>query len=458
MWTSRHATAGNSYAVSTLRYSLITIFIGVLGWYGRHVAPDDAFIYARYIRNALQGHGLVFNANEQVNALTSPLYCYLWYGLAKLLHGNVLLASRILYLFLFWVACTFAERLAPYAGVLASATAYFYSMQGMETSLFLLFLALVLLLYWNERWNWLPLVYVLLTLTRFEGALLAAILFSLQVYRKKLSSAVSYIPAVCVVAVYCALNFYWYGKILPQSASAKIGQGAAGFWGPWPTAFFAPIFTHVSPLLIMTPVIAVLAWRGFVKAKRQHSEWIFPLAAFLVGLLSFYVLFNLPGYPWYYAPFIFFGIVIAALAIPNRISWTVLTCTAAVLLCAISAHWLKAKGPNSDYVQIDDWLLKYAPPQSRIGTAETGLIGWQLKDYYIIDNVGLTTPKNATYTAHRQFDRWFDEDKPDYVFVHRSIWPWEEAVTHDPGYVRVLQFRATGLYARKELAVHSGVP
>ena len=38
---------------------------------------DDGLIYQRYLRNLLEGHGLVYNSGERFNGLTSPFYTLL---------------------------------------------------------------------------------------------------------------------------------------------------------------------------------------------------------------------------------------------------------------------------------------------------------------------------------------------------------------------------------------------
>jgi hypothetical protein len=91
---------------------------------------DDAFIYARYIKNALDGDGLVFNAGERVNALTSPLMGYLLLILSWLLHGRVLLAEMILSTIFLASACSFAEAMVPYSGMILASTAFFYTCFG----------------------------------------------------------------------------------------------------------------------------------------------------------------------------------------------------------------------------------------------------------------------------------------------------------------------------------------
>lgn len=76
---------------------------------------DDAFIYARYIKNALDGHGLV-DVGERINALTSPLMGYLALVLSWLLHGRILLAKMILSTVFLAAACSLAEAMVPIPG------------------------------------------------------------------------------------------------------------------------------------------------------------------------------------------------------------------------------------------------------------------------------------------------------------------------------------------------------
>ncbi len=257
-----------------LRYFLIIVFACALTWAGNYQVIDDSLIYARYIRNALQGHGLVYNIGEHVNALTSPLYCYLLLAVAKVFGGKVLLASHIIFVATWLCACFTAERLIRFAGVLVAAYGYFYIVQGMETSLFLFMLAMLV----------------------------------------------------------CLSNAY----IL--RASWKI---------------------HI-------PVFA--------------SDY------------------------------------------------------------------------ERDYTQMDNWLQQHAPEGARIATPETGFIGWQLPNNYIIDTIGLTSPENAAHIAHREPGRWLAEDHADYVVVHQPAWPYETVVENAPEYIHLpVQFGRVTLYARAGL-------
>jgi hypothetical protein len=66
-----------------------------LSYLNRRYELDDALIYQRYVKNLLDGYGLVYNKNEYFNALTSPLFSY-FSILASYSMKNLQLASVVL--------------------------------------------------------------------------------------------------------------------------------------------------------------------------------------------------------------------------------------------------------------------------------------------------------------------------------------------------------------------------
>ncbi len=286
--------------------------------------------------------------------------------------------------------------------------------------------------------------------------MLAVLLLGAQYRRKPAPKLWSYLPALAIVVVYLYLNVHWYGQVLPSSAAAKIGQGRSGFWGRWPTAFLRTGALMQYGLVGHTRlVVAGLMAAGLAGLRCSWLEgvvWVRPVTIFLAGLLAFYVLFNLPGYHWYYAPFLFYGIVFAAMIMPHTRRWRAGLAAGCILLAGYSLRDFRGLGPNPQYIWADAWLLKHAATGSRVATPETGLIGWQLQDYYIIDTVGLTTPRNAVFTAHREFGRWIEEDRADYALVHSPNFPWDKAVARDSRYRMVASFDGEQIWARQGVA------
>ncbi len=393
----------------------------------RHFRLDDALIYARYVSHALHGQGLVFNPGEPVNALTSILDTWLLLILSSLLRGHILLAQSILGASFLLGSALIAENMVPLSGIFIAASSFFYFCNGMETSLFLFLLVLTVNAYVAGKVNWLPFLCALTILARFEGGAMALVIAWQLWKRRRLPALPSFLPALLLAGLYFAFNVHFYHRLLPQSATAKFGQGLSGFWGPWPTAFTRIpdiVFRPLSGSWIYAPILATLAWFG-AKDKRisGRNEVVIP---FLFILASFYLLFNIPSYYWYYGPFVYFFIIYSVRLLPETKSayWAALLI--ALCLSEASAVYLHRNGVEAvNYAKLGQWINQNTPKNAKIATVETGTIGWYC-DRNIIDMVGLTTPKNARFTAKRDFAAWFAE-RPDFIVVHpNKPFPWEK--------------------------------
>jgi arabinofuranosyltransferase len=427
----------------------VILIVCIFGYLGRRFSLDDALIYARYVANALAGNGLVYNAGEHVNALTSPLFSYLLLGVSMLMHGNVLLADYLLSCIAFTAVCLLAEWAVPYSGILLATTEYFYSTIGMETSLFLCMLMLAVLLYLKERYNWLPLVLSLLVLTRFEGGALLLVI-TWQLYRRnKLPKWYTLVPALAILLLYLGANRFWYGAYLPASTSAKFLQGMSGYWGRWPFAFL-----HIEKLAIhfkWTLYVFVLGIIfGIVGIRKMRgTPWNEVVLPFLAILACFYVLFNIPAYFWYYAPFVFFGALYAVSALPRtRVAYGVLLALVALQGVTNAVH-ISHRVISDNYRDAGQWLAANTAPDAKIAACEIGTLGWY-SHRYLYDIVGLTTPANAVHVAHRDEVSWFPEDHPDYVIIHMPPWGWEKPAVASPAYELVpVQFGNITILRRK---------
>jgi hypothetical protein len=294
-----------------VRLAAICLMFAMLTGAARHYRLDDSFIYGRYVLHAYQGRGLVFNSGEPINALTSVLDTWLQLALTFLLHGRVMLAQAILGGTFLLASLILAELTVPFAGVVLSCGSYFYFCTGMETPLFVFLLAVTINAYVAGKVNWLPLLCALCMLARFEGGALALVIAWRLIREKRYPSLVSYMPALLLAGIYLTLNFHFYGSLLPQSASAKIGQGMSGFWGPWPTAFlkigeklYRPLGGNRDTVFFLM----IVAWFGSRDLRMAlRNKVVLP---FLLILGSFYILFNIPNYFWYYGPFIYFLMII----------------------------------------------------------------------------------------------------------------------------------------------------
>jgi hypothetical protein len=431
------------------RVLVICGICAVLSVAQRTIKLDDAFIYARYIRNALDGHGLVFNVDEPINALTSPLTGYLLLAFSWLMHGRVLLAEMILSTVFLAAACSLAEALVPYSGMLLASTGFFYTCFGMETALFLLMLTVCLFLYVTGRYFWLPLACTLMTLTRFEGGLFACILLWRVWQEHRIPPLRSFVVPALTAAAYFAFNLSYYGRLLPSSTVAKILHGKSGYWGPH--AFFhlnpqiyGPFFysAYVVPAAVILSLLAVRQFRS-----SPYNKTILP---FLAGLFAFYAILNIANYFWYMAPFIFFGIFYAVMALPrNQVVRVVLILV--IVECTVTG-WisLRSSQANQSYIAVSSWLSQNTSPDAHIAALEIGTIAWYTPRY-VDDILGLTNPKNAELIAHHDGVSWLERDKPDYVIIHDRPVFNEAAAANSPQYER-LPMTFDGIYIAHRLS------
>lgn len=432
----------------SVRAAILIVIIAVFMVLTRRYVFEDGLIYARFLNNALHGSGLVFNAGEHINALTSPLFTYLLLACSWVLHGNILLAEHLLFALTFLGACLLAEDFVPFSGLLIAATGYFYTLIGLETSTFLLLLMLTVKAYQSRRYDSLPLLLVLALLTRFEAGLLIPIVAWALWRERKLPRPKSLVAPAVLILLYLLLNHHWYGAWLPNSATSKLGQARSGLWGPWPWAFL-----QIRPWTVahggvfhstmwLFPPLLILAVFGWDKMRRQRAGRV--LTPFTLALFAFYFLFNIPSYHWYYAPFVFALILYGVFGLPNTKPAYAALCACIVACAVLNGMSSRHAAPIADYVNVSNWINANTPADATVEAAEIGTIGWYTHRH-VIDILGLTAPKNSIHVAHADIKSWFAEDQPDYIVVHRPLWFWEDVTKGSPEY-RYAPFHSGNVY------------
>ena len=227
------------------------VWLAGLSWF----LTDDAFISFRYVRNLLEGHGLVFNPGEYVEGYSNFLWVLelaaAWglFGVRPELAApwlSVACTGATLAVMLWWVVHTPGLRHRSWVAWMAlglvctSATfAVWTSGGGLETRQFTFFVVLAvvcLLLHGHRRRGLLAasLALAAAALTRPEGPLIAACCFGWFVAQRMVetgrlrpdremlrSLAYLVVPFVIVVAAHFAFRFAYYGEWLPNTYYAK---------------------------------------------------------------------------------------------------------------------------------------------------------------------------------------------------------------------------------------------
>jgi arabinofuranosyltransferase len=449
------STGSNTNLITAVAILLLFIICSKLTYDLRFYTLDDALIYYRYIQNALDGKGLVYNVGERFNGLTSPFYTYLSLGTAYLF-GNIPLTQIIqsgLFLFLSGFILILILRklnfpvwLSFIPSFLIIPTRYFYLTFGLETTLFLFFTIFSIYLYIEKKYFLLGIISSLMFLTRGESLFLiiSLIIFHFIEKRQFPNWKIFILPILILIANY-SFNFYYYGEILPHTLSAKILQGGSGLWRTWP--FFRVSYILFGPNWNCFPVlpqifIAILVLIGFYGLITNFKKYRFLqiLSLYLVLYTLFYSILQIPSYPWYYAiyyfsAFIFFGFGIKSIYdklgsknnfIPRIIVLSVFTLFFLSLLF-VTLNSLKKETGSKSYKQAGLWIKNNTKPEAKIACVEIGHIGWY-SDRYIIDILGLVNPHNAEFIGRKEFSRWLTVYTPDYIFVHYPLWDHEQGM------------------------------
>ncbi|RME33892.1 MAG: hypothetical protein D6793_09220 [Thermoflexia bacterium] len=233
---------------------------------------DDAYIHFVYARNLAEHGKLMFNApGERGIGTSSPLWTLLLAGghaagiplhlLAKALGiGALILTGFALYLLL----CPLWGTVAALGGALLSVLSgpmVWFSLSGMETTLFLALGLLALLAYRAGRYAWLGLLLGLLTLTRPEGLALALAIAVVDLWRLRRIS-----PSLLLAGLLCAfIALPWFiyvylrtGYLLPTSGISKHFTATLG----------ARIVAERNPLLSrlvsFSPLMYLGLWAGYL--------------------------------------------------------------------------------------------------------------------------------------------------------------------------------------------------
>ena len=309
-------------------------WLALLGWFSSVAwfLCDDAFISFRYVRNLLEGHGLVFNPGEYVEGYSNFLWVLelaaIWElsGVAPERAApwlSVAFTAGTVAAMLWWIMRLPLLRHRGLVGwmslglVCSSATfAVWTSGGGLETRQFTFFIVLAVVclsLYRDSRRGLLAasLCLAAAALTRPEGPLLAALCFGWFVIQRMADTGrpnpdwrrLIYLaaPFVIMVGTHFLWRYAYYGEWLPNTYYAKHVR-------PWYESGFRYLWAAAleTGLYLLIPLAAV-AMRNRWRASR---DGIWALALLLVGVHMAYVM-RIGGDHFEYRPLDFYWPLLA---------------------------------------------------------------------------------------------------------------------------------------------------
>ncbi|MCP5361750.1 MAG: hypothetical protein H6908_03815 [Hyphomicrobiales bacterium] len=231
------------------------VFAAILVYFNLHILHDDAYISLRYVRNFLNGDGLVWNVGERVEGYTNFLFIMLTavlgaLGIDLLLAARIVSALAYLGMFVLLVWYVLKQRdtsrnvrsdygvILPLFLFVTSAGFIGWIFAGLETDLYCLFVGagfiftLLAMRHNGQAVSWLVVAsfaYALATLTRPDGGVffLISFIFVAIFYLLRQPSRFFVccfalgLPYTIIVLLHIFWRHAYYGEWLPNTFYAK---------------------------------------------------------------------------------------------------------------------------------------------------------------------------------------------------------------------------------------------
>ncbi len=413
---------------------------------------DDAFITFRYAANFEAGHGLVWNIGERVEGYTNSLWLLLLITLKSIGLSYSISAKALGVLSSLTLLATtlklgsqtdskdriFSAALSATALVAFSYPLLYWTLAGLETTLFAA-LTLLSFLAWQKRSWQLAILLTLATLTRPEGALLAAFfpLFAF-IHSRKLPrfELTQFGVAFAFALPFVFFKTSYYGGILPNPFYAKTG---------WDTqqliqgGQYLLTFLNGNALFGIAYILPAFFYKKLPETARAlyvfallYTSYVVLVGCDVLRIGRFFVPILAPLY-------LAFALSLRALFKNQLLTIGAVTLTLALNLwlpfSRAKQQLAQEQGFERANAKLITQLLANDSSNFSLATSTIGKIGFMLMGHPIYDMVGLT---DTTVSRHPQepidglVTSWRErkynagyilEQAPDYVLFSTSIKP-----------------------------------
>jgi hypothetical protein len=438
---------------------LCLVVVGIMSYRTIGYRLDDSLIFAQYARNLADGHGLVFQPGERLNALSSYLYVWLLVpfaftdldlGAVGVVLGSVLIAFTCAVL----VFLTFPTpgRAGAVAGgasaVLYATSALLWISTAMEVPLALLGATCAIAAANHRRWVLCGIACAVATAARPEFGLVPVVLVIQLVPRDRMAAAwVAAIPAVVMVG-FLSFTTAYYGNPLPHSldvkqAHADVSPGLVFFTG---ARHFLDLWYIPFGLVLSLGIASVALMAVFATASRAARQvWmlrtVFAPVFVATGIFLWYVLVNVPIYHWYLGSILWaVAVTVPAVCLagwlatpprePTRRALTlVLAATVVGSITLAQAVTLDdvLRGEHTTYREVVRYLDANGGPDCSLRTEEVGYLAYYT-DCRTIDSLALTTKGALSAFKRGDYDAWLAATRPKFALVPVPLPPFEVSV------------------------------
>jgi hypothetical protein len=386
---------------------------------------DDAYISYRYAANLVEGHGLVFNIGEYVEGFTNLLWTLLVAGgIALGFEANVVahalgLASGVAVLAVTYVYARtqFSSAQAWIAALPVWIVVCFtsfarWSTSGLETPLFAASVTAALAALARGRIGWATAGVSLATLTRPEGAIVAAVVFGFHLaaaWRSGWRAWTGPLAYAVLLVLLTVFRLAYYGSPVPNTFYAKVPGVPIGFG----LHYFLAFLRDGAAFLLVPAAIAAIRerlWRpgaAFIAAVAVYVVYVGGDTSshfrFFVPVLPCLALLSVRG-AWIVADANRYLGVVVSTCIPAAISWQVLG-SAPVALLLVSAGLLLVWAAT---VRVERRWIARAASIALAGAVGLHLVGAFSTTPGQVERWSRTTKRAQSLERVRNYDRFVE--------------------------------------------------
>ncbi len=381
-----------------------------------HLFIDDAYITFRYAENIAAGQGFTYNPGERVMGTTTPLYC-LWLSLwnmtgvstpfIALVTGILAVSASGLLLWRIGKINDLSVAGAAAAFMLVLFPRFWEHMiSGMETTLASALCLLVIWLDYKKKPALCGLASACLVLTRPDAGTLVAAVMLVRFLLDRKAALISAAFAILGLIPWMAFGFLYFGDPLPSSLAVK--RLIHPF--PWYLVLKKYLSWFVTePSLIALSILWLVGAFFIIRRRRELLALVLWPIFFIAGMAAL----EIGPFFWYKVPLFSGYFLVAALGawyifdslVPaEKMKWKSRAFT--MLIALITAGSLailpfrikEGNGFLNDikekvYKEIAEVILKRGERGDRVYVGDVGVLGYYLRDFYIIDSAGLNSPE-----------------------------------------------------------------
>ena len=409
-----------------LEYLLLgsIVCLSVLNTINFNTDAEDTYIGLRYVKNLVDGNGLVFNTFDKVEGYSDFLWLLLIAAVHKITYIDIPQSARllglvfsiltVLYTSLLATRFTQSKSLGYMAAFLVSLNGSFacYGLSGLENPLFALFILLSIDLLLNNRWYLLGIVISLAAMTRPEGVMLAVpvviyLLFFVKKWTLRMTLLCKTACAAFVLFIPWTLwRYNYYGYLIPNTIAAKHGMD---FWYQLKIGFkytFRFMFDNIELVVLIGFPTAFLLFNNYRnKSIKVVNET--KIVILFISLITFVIIYTYFGGDWM-PGFRFYASIIPLISIFMVVLWShsqflnrnmIFICILAVTAFTQIRTTLQSpymiKGVNEWRSEVDGlkkiglWFKSTLPDKTLIATFPNGAFSYY-NELPTIDAGGLT--------------------------------------------------------------------